>query len=336
MKPLLSICILFSLLLLSCNRSPSPNHNEPNPGKIIIGEITWPGYIALDVAEEKKLFEQEGLEVEIRHYPSLEELHKDYIDGKLHGRANLVSEAIQEQMKGMDHRIVFAIDYSNGSDAIVASTDIQSPTDLVGKRVAFEKGTVTEFFLSYILQQFGHTLEEITPVQASAEECLRLLKKGEIDAAAIYEPYLSQILELEQHHIVFSSKEAPGLITDVLTLRKDFIDEYPKATLKLCRAYFRAVDFLHQKPEEAHSILAKQFNTPVEEIQAQLEGIQILDLRLNYTAFSVGSATNSIYSNARMIHEFISQSNNWEQLFKPNTIIDRSFLRQLLTESKDH
>jgi NitT/TauT family transport system substrate-binding protein len=332
MKLTLPIIGILCLFLLGCIRSNESEKVEGDPGKIIIGENQWPGYIALTIADHLKLFEAEGLDVEILTLDSLEALNHEYLDGKYQGRTNLLVDAIQQSSQGIDHRVIFAIDYSNGSDAIVSKPDIESPKDLIGKKIAFEKGTITEYFLHHVLNRYGYRIEEINHVQASAKDSIELLRQNQVDAAVTYEPFLSEILDEGNHHNLFSSGEAPGLITDVMTFRKDFLDKYPKATLKFCKAYFNALDILKQEPERAHSILAQQWNLKPEDIQAQLEGIQLLDLRLNKTAFTVGSATNSIYSNARLMHELVSKSQNWEKTFNHAEIIERTFLRRLETQ----
>ena len=47
-------------------------------------------------------------------------------------------DVVNEVYKGLDHKIVLAIDHSNGSDGIIASSKIKSITDAKGKRIAFE------------------------------------------------------------------------------------------------------------------------------------------------------------------------------------------------------
>src|SRR3989338_6180654 len=106
--------------------------------KITIGMETWPGYLALIVARDKGYFQQAGLDVEVKRYVALGELSKDYVAGKMQGRANLTLDMVNESLHGLDHRAVLVIDYSNGSDAIVANATVPQLQDIRGKRVAYE------------------------------------------------------------------------------------------------------------------------------------------------------------------------------------------------------
>ena len=274
-------------------------------------------------------FAEEGLDVVVKDFENLQSLREAYVTGSLQGCGTPVVDAVKYQMEGVDHRVILSLDFSNGSDAIVAKESVGGPSELVGKRIAYEPGTVTEFHLSYALQQYGHTLKDITPVEAGAQQAKKLLLKGEVDASVNYEPHLSQILEAGGFHVIFSSREAPGLIIDVLAMKKDFIDTYPNATLRLCRAYFKALDFIIENPAEAHSLLAGLWDTNPETIKIQLEGVQIPGFRENLNTFAVGSSVQSIYGNTRRVHEYISRNFNWIQPFDQDAIIDRSILRRL-------
>ncbi|OGI62221.1 hypothetical protein A2645_01310 [Candidatus Nomurabacteria bacterium RIFCSPHIGHO2_01_FULL_39_9] len=75
--------------------------------KIVFGLVKWPGYLGLYAAREFGFFDQEGLLIDWRDYNPLQELSKDYVNGDIDGRANLVSDAISETYQGIDHKIIF-------------------------------------------------------------------------------------------------------------------------------------------------------------------------------------------------------------------------------------
>src|SRR3989344_4584222 len=93
-------------------------------GKITIGYTFWPGYGALYLASDKGYFKEAGLDVEVKPYDSWTALSQDYVAGVIQGKANLTLDAISEAYDGLDHKIVLAIDHSNGSDGIIANSQI--------------------------------------------------------------------------------------------------------------------------------------------------------------------------------------------------------------------
>src|SRR3989344_3991557 len=135
--------------------------NHLYQGKITIGMETWPGYLALIVARDKGYFQHAGLDVEIKRSVALGELSKDYVAGKMQGRANLILDSVNEHLSGLDHKVVLAIDYSNGSDAIMPRNDIKTVKDFQGKKVGFESNTLEEFFLAWALNENNMKMSDI-------------------------------------------------------------------------------------------------------------------------------------------------------------------------------
>lgn len=302
------------------------------PGKITIGTETWPGYILLYVAQDKGYFKDAGLNVTISLYKGLGDLSRDYVTDKMQGRANLTLDAVSENLKGLDHKAVLVIDYSNGSDAIVASDKIKSVKDFKGKKVAYEPGTLEEFFVAWVLKENGLSLSDIIPVAGDPEKTAKLLEAGEVDVAVSHEPFLSQIIKSHTIHSVYSSADAPGLITDILTFRTDFVKEYPETISAIIDAYFRALDFWKTNPNEADVILAKYFSDTPENIAKQMEGITMLDRIDNRTAFTFAAGFQSLYGNMRSIGEFVSEHQQIDATKKPDTdnLIEPRFIREIL------
>ena len=133
--------------------------------KITIGTAIWPGYLPLYVAQEKGYFKEAGLDVDVKLFIGLAEVSKDYTAGKIQGRANLTLDAVKERSEGFDHKIVLAIDYSNGSDAILARQDIHSVADFKGKSLGVTGlGSSTNFLTQYLAVKAGLQLSDITSV----------------------------------------------------------------------------------------------------------------------------------------------------------------------------
>lgn len=309
------------------NRSNGALYKEP----ITIGVAPWPGYLALYVANGKGYFKEEGLDVRIKNYPGLAELSKDYVAGKLQGRANLTLDAVNEYLSGLDHKIVFAIDYSNGSDAIIAGKGISSIKDLKGKRVGYEIGTLEEFFLTWALTKNELQLSDITGISATPEETINLLKDGQVDVGVSYEPFISKLISPGgEFHVIYSSANAPGLITDILTFRTDFIEAHPETVQAIVNAYSKALNFWKENPGEACAIVAKAIGDTPEGIARQLKGIKVLDERDNESAFTFSTGLQSLYGNLRQIEKFLrTQKKSNLHPLDTDKLVDRRFAKEL-------
>lgn len=296
-------------------------------GPIVIGVETWPGYFPLLVARDEGYFAQAGLNVTIKRYAGLGQLSRDYQAGKMQGRANLTLDAVNETLHGLDHRIVLAIDYSTGSDAIMAKKSIANGRDFRGKRVGFEPGTLEEFFLTWALNQNELDLDDVVPVHGDPEQTARQLRDGTLDVAVSHEPYLSRFVQAGEFHPVYSSADAPGLITDVLTFRTDFIRAHPETVRAFIRVYFRALDDWKRHPERTHAVVAREFGDTPEAIATQLGGVTMLDERDNRTAFTFAAGFLSLYGNMRQIGEFIQdQDQRHSRDLDTDALVDRRFV----------
>jgi NitT/TauT family transport system substrate-binding protein len=332
--PLVSASLMVLGALVACDRKGGQSSNDAlYSGKITIGTETWPGYMPLYVAEDQGFFKEEGLDVTIKRYIGLGELSKDYLAGKMQGRANLTLDAVNEALEGLSHRVVLAIDYSAGADAIVARKGIDTVSDFKGKKVAYEPGTLEEFFVGWALLQNEMSLSDIVPVHANPEESAQLLKAGQVDVGVSHEPFLSQSIQSGTAHAVYTSKDAPGLITDILTFRADFVEAHPGTIQAILRAYFKALVFWKAHPAEAYAVMAKKFGDTPTGIARQFNEITMLSLRDNRTAFTFAVGLQSLYGNMRQTGKFVLEHNKrGNRDLDTDKLIDKRFIRDLAKE----
>ena len=275
------------------------------PGKITIAVTQWPGYSALYVAQDQGYFKDAGLDVDVKIYPSLLAQRDAYVSGEAQGSGNITLDTVDEAYAGLDHKAVLEMDYSNGADGIIASPAIHGFPNIKGKRVAFEEGTLEEFFLQYALEANHIDIKDIVPVNLNAEQSAQALVDGKVDVAVTYEPFMAVALAKSGGKKIFSSIESPGLIADVLTFRADFIKTYPDSVLAFIGAYFKGTQFLNEHPQEADAIVAKYLGVSVDEVIPQIQGVSILSAEDNRTAFTFALGSQSIYGNLRSINEFL-------------------------------
>lgn len=324
---------LITLILPACSQDNDAQEQVKTSlyqDTIKIGAVAWPGYLALYIADVKGYFNEAGLNVQLIRYNSLGELSKDYVNGVLLGRANLNIEAINESAQGLKHKAVVIIDYSNGSDGIVANKTIKSIADLKGKKVGYDPGTLEEYILSHALMSYQLSLKDIEPVASNAEDVIDLLKDGSLLAAVTYEPYLTVLIN-EGYHTIYTSKEAPGLITDILTFRSDFIEQQEETITAIVTAYFRGIDLWRNNPDEAIAILAKEFSVTKTEAEAQLKGVYILNLQENKVAFSFSAGLKSLYGSMRKTAAFFHRNakENSIDIAVTDQLIEPGFIKSL-------
>jgi len=281
-------------------------------GKIRIALTPWAGNLGYYIADSKGYFKQAGLDVEIKSYDSLVASEQDYLGGKVQGLSNLNIAVLGKSQTGFDQKIVLVNDYSSGADGIIARAPITNVGQLKGQKIAYERISLEDVFLLYALQQYGLTLADVTPIDLGSSATAQAFADGQVSAAVTYEPNMSAALQ-KGGSVIFSSKDAPGLISDVLTFRTAFINQYPDSLTSFIQAYFRGLQFWKDHPDEGNAIVAKAMGDTPGSVAKQLEGITMLDVRNNNTAFTFAAGLNSLYGNLRQLASLTSsdsQSNS--------------------------
>ncbi|AKM78702.1 MAG: Aliphatic sulfonates family ABC transporter, periplasmic ligand-binding protein [Candidatus Wolfebacteria bacterium GW2011_GWE1_48_7] len=336
-KSLYFVAIGISILIIAWFgywKSTTTTTTTTTQEKIVIGRVDWPGYLGLIIADKKGYFKDEGLDVEVRRYSGLTELLQGYRSGEIQGKANPTFDCVTDAYEGIDNMAVIAIDQSNGADGIIARPGISSIRNLKGKKVGVERGTIEEFFLRYALDQYDMKFEDIIPVNLTAEQAADAVIAGDVDSSVTYEPYMTKAIKKSGGTLLFSSADALGVVVDVLTMRADFIDQYPDKVQAIVRAYFRAIDFWKANPMEANDIVAKELGSSPEDILAQLKGISVLDAADNRTAFTFAPGSQSLYGNMRAVDNFIKLSGKSSKTVDTDAMVEPRFIRDLFRSNQ--
>jgi NitT/TauT family transport system substrate-binding protein len=258
--------------------------------KIVYGS-PWVGYGPLYIAAEKGFFKDEGLEIEISFIES--DTPQDGLDllttKQIDGRFATLDEAALYWQSETPYAAILAADISSGGDGVLVRNDrnIASIKDLRGKTVALWLSTPSHFLLSYLLQQSGLSEEDVTVVDMSAENAAAAVVAGDVDAAVTWNPYLAKAAENPTVKTLVTSKDTPGLIADVLVMRKDTLASDVETCQALVRAWNKAVEYQRANPDEGAAIVAKGLNYgTAEDVKSDLAGVTLQGREENAEFFS--------------------------------------------------
>jgi len=188
--------------------------------------------------------------------------------------------------------VVLALDYSFGGDAVVGRAGIASPAALRSRVVAYEESALGSYVLERALARGGLAESDVTLRNLLPEEAEAAFRKGKVDAVVTYEPFLGRLLEVPGTTVLFSSREIPGEIVDVLAARPAAIGARRDDFRRVARAWFRAVEEFRARPVESAAIMARHENIGTEEFLRALAGCHLPDrgenLRLLGTSMTPG------------------------------------------------
>ena len=268
---------------------------------LLIGHSTWVGYGPLFLARDKRFFDEAGVSVELRTFEDPKTRFFALISGKLDGIATTLDTASLYWSPEHPFRSVLGLDDSKGGDGIVAVDSIKSIKDLRGKQVAFNKGSVSHFFLSVLLRQNGMTEKDIQSVQMGQEDAGAAFVAHKIPAAVTWEPWLSRAKKTPGGHVLVDSSSTPGLIVDIVLFRNDVIKNHPKAVKGVVTGWYRAVDYWKKNPDESDALMAKAVGGWLKDVKTfreTLTGVRFYDEAVNKDYFKPGGTIYVTAQNA--------------------------------------
>lgn len=297
-----------------------------------IGTVNWIGYGPFYVAESLDLYKKYGLSVKLQVFSDPALIPAALAGGSIQGAMVTYDQVIGQVAKGLPQKVVMPIDYSNGGDAIVASKNISKISELKGRKVGFNPLSPSDFLLSYALKINGLSEKDITPANMTPEAVPAAMASGQMPVGVTYEPSLSQVLSQgggKKFHVIFSSKDAPGLIADVLVFDDKSIKASPKVITGVIQAYLDGMAYMKAKPEESARIIGKFMGVSAKEAKEQLTGVYNIPLHEMPKAFMKTKETTSYYASGDIIGGILKAKGQIDKVPPTEATMDGQFVNAL-------
>ena len=123
-----------------------------------------------------------------------------------------------------------------------------------------------------------------------------------------------------------TTKDAYGIVTDVLMVRSDTLRERPDDVNGVLKALFKALEFRETNELAAYTTMSEAFKMPVGELRETIGGNIFPDLKGNRKAFEDTGESTSLFSSGRFISDFfvkkgiVHQPIDLDALLEPDTL----------------
>jgi NitT/TauT family transport system substrate-binding protein len=302
-------------------------------GTVKLGTNVWIGYAPFYVADQLNLYKKSNTKVKLQFFTDLSLVPPAMASGGVDGGLLTYDMVLGTAARGMGHRVVMPIDYSNGGDAIVATKAITKLSQFKGQKVGFNPLSPSDFLLSYALKKGGMSEKDIKPVNMGAEAVASAMASGGVPIGVTYEPNVSQITTIDngsKFHVVYSSKDAPGLITDVLVFDKKYIDAHPNEIKAVIQGYLDALDYMKKEPDKAAALIGKAMKISAKEVKEQLPTIYNLPLAEMPKVFAKSSDSLSLFGSGQVIAEILKAKGQIKSIPAIESTFDDQFVKALL------
>lgn len=229
----------------------------------------WIGFAPLFVASKEKFFGDYPLK-----YVHMETgINAAVVSGAVDMADLSMNQVISDHLKGFDLKIVMPIDYSNGADAIVSSASITSVAALRGKVIPLNTTSYSELLLAYALHQAKLSLADVKATNMPASAVPAAMLGGHAEVGVTWSPHITLITDNPKFHALFTSADAPGLITDNLAAKTTFLKAHPAAVPAIIEGFLKGRAYIKSHPKQSYAIIATALGISAVDVAAQYKQV---------------------------------------------------------------
>lgn len=295
-----------------------------NAKSVQIALPTWIGFIPSIMYnggfarnEDTPLFQKYRREVHFELNDHLDQLCEDFKAGQIDMMWCTIDRLpyVADKIKEWSPKVFYQASWSNGADAILSRSRIETVADLRGKRILYPQDSPSHTFLKYVLQEHGIQPGEVEAIPQKHTDLdlltKRFIKDDTLDALVLWSPFVEACIAegCGDIKVLTDSSDYPNLIADVLLTSEEYINLNREEITELLKGWFREVDhFLNDEyyPQKAVGVLVNAIIKPLPSIipssirgslesalnnyfQTSLNKVHLCDLADNRRFFGIGN-----------------------------------------------
>ncbi len=212
------------------------------------------------VAANQGFFGNNDLNVTFRNYDSgttaINSLLSDGANIAESSEYPFVTDAFQNQSISI---IACNDEFQNSYIVALESHGIKNVSDLNGKKIGVDLGTIAEFYLGRFLQLNGMNIQDVDLVNVVPSEYVSVIANGTVDALAAWQPYINQIQNQVGGIVTWqlnSAQQAFG----ILICNNGWLSQNADVAERFLRALDEAQNYILNNPDQAKVIVKNQLN----------------------------------------------------------------------------
>lgn len=259
--------------------------------KVTIAIISFSPYAPWYIVQEKGL--AKDIEIDVQIIDDINAKNAGLTTGTLQCMLNTLDTVVVARSAGLPIKHVAIPAMSYGLDEMVVTKEITSVNDFPGKIFGADYGFLNHMWMLLNLKKAGIGFGEVKHAVMMPWDSAAAFVSGGLDIDVNYIPFSKQSLELPGSHVLKTSLSdrtwERGLISESMACNEDWLAAKPDVAKEIVRAWFEAVNWWKENPEEGNAIVAKALDWPVADVKLTQYGAVMLNLDQNLGAFGIGS-----------------------------------------------
>lgn len=260
-RAMLSVIVVL-LLMFGCESGEKSSKaiQEKKLDRVVAVGSQWYGHIPVWIGIERGIFKQHGFDVSWRFIGK----SMDRLNAISSGNAQFASlgEIAMLSAMAQGNRRFYWVgnqDIAPGFEGLVAQPGITSFEQLRGKKIGFPFGSSVDITCRLLLREHGlDPVKDVKLVNLEVGDVPAVFRAGNVDAALVWEPGFSQLLEVEGARVLAMDTDTElykqfGTMTgpDVLIIGKAWVDADPGRAGRFMKAYFEALQWMKENLDSA-------------------------------------------------------------------------------------
>ncbi len=273
------------------------------------------------IAQYEKYYEKElGVKVNIVNFKSGKDVNTALAAGSV-DITELGSAPVALGISNkLDYKVFWVGDVIGTAESLIAKngSGINSIADLKGKKVATPFSSTSHYSLLNAIKQAGLSESDVKILDLQPNDIYAAWQRGDIDAAYIWYPVQSQLLQDGKR--ITSSEElaSKGVLTaDLNVVRNDFAAKHPDVVTKYVKAQIKANDILLNNKDQAVKDISSILEISPEDAADQIT--QFKYLTANEQIDYLQKLPDTLKSTA----DFLVEQNSIKEAADLNTFKDR-------------
>ena len=229
------------------------------------------------VADKMGYFKEEGLDVTSQLIESGPDIGPLVAGGSaaVSVQTNFMDIILKSNNVGV--KIVAPLAQIAGTQAVVGGKNLKlnSAKDLEGKTIGIPSGADVMIAINNMAAELGVDAKKIKYVNLAPSDAIAALQKGDIDAMACWEPFITKAIQGGGHFLFSGTKsDLPDKKGDVkwmsvhttIQVTDDFLKKNPETIKAVLRALKKATDYINNNREDAIKLLAPELHLDAAEL----------------------------------------------------------------------
>ncbi|MBF4993532.1 ABC transporter substrate-binding protein [Arthrobacter gandavensis] len=249
---------------LSGNESTTGTEDTSGLTTLSVGIMPIVDTAPIWLGREQGFFEAEGLDLDIQTTTGGAAAVPGVVSGDFDFAFGNVVSVMVANDKGLDIELVSngnstTGDTSSDFGAVVvpAGSDIQTAADLAGKTVSVNNlSNIGDTTIRKLVENAGGDHESIKFVEVAFPDAPAAVESGQVDAAWILDPFLTQTVEDGARVIAYNFAEThPSLDISGYFTTSAYIEENPETVEKFTRAMKKSLEYAQENPDAVRDIV---------------------------------------------------------------------------------